>query len=281
MSFHITVLVENTAGKNRTSAEHGLSFLIEAGDKTFLMDTGQGMVLQNNLDRLGVELNTVDALILSHGHYDHTGGMDIAAEGISPFRVYAHPKADEPKFARNADGSARCVGMTEKSRQIFREKATLIPVEKPTELGGGLWLTGPVPRRTTFEDTGGAFFLDEACTQPDELIDDQSAFFETDQGTVVILGCAHSGVINTLNYISELTDNRQIHTLIGGTHLINANANRIDRTVMALKKLNLQKIYPCHCTGFPAAALLWNEFPNRCAMCPVGTVITFKTQENT
>lgn len=274
MSFRITVLVENTAGKNRVWAEHGLSYLIEAGDKKYLLDTGQGMVLQNNLDRLGVDLSTVDALILSHGHYDHTGGINVASEQINPFRVYAHPRADEPKFARNADGSARRVGMIEESRRLLREKAALIPVEKPTQLGGGLWLTGPVPRRTDFEDTGGAFFLDEACTRPDELPDDQAAFIETEKGTVVILGCAHSGVINTLNYVRELTDNRPIHTLIGGMHLVNANETRIDRTLTAFKKLNIQNLYPCHCTGFPATARLWNAFPGRCFACPVGTMIT-------
>lgn len=271
----ITVLVENTAGKNRVWAEHGLSYLIETGDKKFLFDTGQGMVLRNNLERLDIRLDDVDALILSHGHYDHTGGIDIASEGIQPFRVYAHPQADELKFARNADGSARSVGMIEKSRKLMQEKATWIPVEKPVEIGGGLTLTGPVPRLTDFEDTGGDFFLDDACTQPDELPDDQAAYIESKSGTIVILGCAHSGVINTLNYIRKLTDNRPIHTVIGGMHLIHADEKRIDKTLSAFKELDIKKMYPCHCTGFPAAARIWNAFPNRCFTCPVGTQIEF------
>lgn len=271
----ITVLVENTAGKNRLWAEHGLSYLIETGGRKFLFDTGQGMVLRNNLERLNIDLSTVEALILSHGHYDHTGGIEMAAESIHPFRVYAHPQAAEAKFARNADGSARSIGMSEQNRRLLREKAEWVPVEKPVELGGGLKLTGPIPRRTDFEDTGGAFVLDEACTQPDELPDDQAAFIETEAGTVVVLGCAHAGVINTLNYIRELTENRPIHTVIGGMHLVNAGEKRIGQTVSALEKLNVQKLYPCHCTGFTATARLANAFPGRCSPCPTGTVINF------
>lgn len=271
----LTVLVENTAGKNRTQAEHGLCYLLETDEKKFLLDTGQGMVLKNNLDRIGINLNTIDSIILSHGHYDHTGGLAVAQAGMNNFRVYAHPQAAEKKFARNADGSARSVGMTDASRQLMDEQADWIPVEGPMDMGGGLHLTGPIPRLTDFENTGGAFFLDTACTQIDLIPDDQSVFFETAKGTVVILGCAHAGVINILKHIQTLTNHRPIHTLIGGMHLINASEERINRTVDALRELNIQRIFPLHCTGFAAAARLWNEFPGQCTTAPVGTVLEF------
>ena len=148
-----------------------------------------------------------------------------------------------------------------------------IEVAAPTQVTERLRLTGPVPRRTDFEDTGGAFFLDEACTQPDPIVDDQAAFVETALGTVVILGCAHSGIVNTLWHIHELTDGRPIHTVIGGTHLVRASAERMDRTVAELRRLNIARLLPCHCTGFPAQVRLWNEFPERCAVCPTGTVV--------
>jgi 7,8-dihydropterin-6-yl-methyl-4-(beta-D-ribofuranosyl)aminobenzene 5'-phosphate synthase len=153
------------------------------------------------------------------------------------------------------------------------ELAEVRPVEKKTEIASGLFLTGPIPRITDFEDTGGPFFKDPSCTIPDDLMDDQSAFIEPPNGTVVILGCAHSGVINTLRHIQALTANRPIHTVIGGMHLIHANQNRMDQTVAELRRLNVQHLYPCHCTGFAATARLWNEFPGKCNPCPVGTVI--------
>ncbi len=268
----ITVLVENTAGARGLLGEHGLAFWIVLGDRHILMDTGQGQVLMGNARRLGVRLETADAIVLSHGHYDHTGGLGDALRMSRAVTVYAHPAGFETKYARNADGSARDVGMPRLDETMVRELADLVWTTEPTVVEHCLHLTGPVPRTTDFEDTGGAFFTDTACTQPDPLVDDQAAFIETPAGTVVILGCAHAGVINTLRYVRQLTDNRPIHTVMGGMHLVNASPQRIDRTVAELRRLDVQRLLPCHCTGFAAMARLWNEFPERCAACPVGTV---------
>ena len=194
----ITALVENTAGGRGLLGEHGLSFWIELGCKRILFDTGQGHVLRSNARRLGIRLDHIDAVVLSHGHYDHTGGLGDVLRSSRATTVYAHPAAFDAKYARNPDGSARDVGMPGLDEEMIRDMAELVLVEGPTELCRGLHLTGPVPRTTDFEDTGGAFFKDRACTQPDHLTDDQAVFMETEAGTVVILGCAHAGVINTL-----------------------------------------------------------------------------------
>jgi len=254
-------------------AEHGMSFWIELGGKRILFDTGQGNVLSANARRLGIRLEQIDAIAISHGHYDHTGGLGDALQNSRVTTVYAHPAAFEPKFARNPDGTAREIGMPSLDERMVREMAELVWVQKPTEVGEGLRLTGPVPRTSSFEDTGGAFFKDHACTEPDPLVDDQAAFLETPAGTVVILGCAHAGVINTLLYVQTLTDNRSIHTVIGGMHLLNVSPERMDRTMAELRRLDVQRLLPCHCTGFAAMARLWNEFPERCVACPVGTVV--------
>ena len=136
-------------------------------------------------------------------------------------------------------------------------------------------MTGPVPRLTDFEDTGGPFFLDEACTRPDPLEDDQSVFLDTTEGTVVLLGCAHSGIINTLRYIRQLTDNHPIQAVIGGMHLVGASSHRIERTIEELKRIGVERLAPAHCTGMPATVALWNAFPGRCQACPVGTRFEF------
>lgn len=254
-------------------AEHGLSFWIELGEKKILFDTGQGHVLAPNARKLGIRLDQADAIVLSHGHYDHTGGLGDALPTSRKAMVYVHPAAFEPKYSRNPDGSARAVGMHATIQQKLRENAELVWVQEPAALCDGLRLTGPVPRKNDFEDTGGAFFKDRDCIQPDDLPDDQSAFVETPVGTVVILGCAHSGVINTLRYIQALTDNHPIHTVVGGMHLLKASPDRMDKTLAELRRQDIQNLLPCHCTGFAATARLWNEFKGRCSTCPVGTVV--------
>ena len=190
----ITVLVENTARGPGLLAEHGLAYWIEHAGQQVLIDSGQGNVLVGNAFKLGIALSQIDALVLSHGHYDHTGGVADALRTNRPVAVYAHRAAFAPKYARYRDGSAREIGMSHLAEKAIREpRHRFVATGQPTVVFEGLMVTGPIPRLTDFEDTGGPCFLDPACTQPDPLEDDQSGFLDTAQGTVVLLGCAHSG----------------------------------------------------------------------------------------
>ena len=275
--IRITVLVENTAQGAGLLAEHGLAYWIEWDGQKALFDTGQGNVLVNNAYRLGIHLQESSAVVLSHGHYDHTGGLAEALKTNRLATVYAHPAAFAPKYARKSDGSARAIGLPPAAETAIRSLYNrLVYTDQPTPVADRLTVTGPVPRLTDFEDTGEPFFLDQTCTKPDPLEDDQSVYFETVEGTIVLLGCAHSGIINTLRYIRHLTGDRPIRAVIGGMHLGDASPKRIERTIEELQQLGVQQLAPAHCTGMPATVALWTAFPTICAVCHAGKTFQFE-----
>ncbi|HNQ84654.1 MAG TPA: MBL fold metallo-hydrolase [Deltaproteobacteria bacterium] len=271
--FRITVLVENTASKKGLLAEHGLSVWIESEHGRFLFDTGQGPALGVNADMLGIPLERSDAVMLSHGHYDHTGGLPNVLHLKEHLPVYTHPAALEPKYAMGPGTMSRDIGMPSRVKDLVEDRAELRWIQGPTEVSDGLLLTGPIPRRTGYEDTGGPFFADASCRTPDGMPDDQAAFLRTNRGVFVVLGCAHAGVINTLWYIRELTGNAPFCVVMGGMHLVAAGRQRMDRTVEALKELDIERIFPAHCTGPDAVARLRREFPDRCFPFSAGTVL--------
>ncbi len=175
------------------------------------------------------------------------------------------------KYARDGDGRCRAIGMPRACRvALSRHPVKSITTERVTEVVEGVFATGAVPRTNDFEGTGGPFFLDEACTQPDPLVDDQSLFFESPRGLIVLLGCADAGIINVLEYIHRTTG-QPIHTVLGGTHLVGASEDRLVRIIEALRHLDVKRFGPAHCTGAEAMARLWQALPGCCFACPAGT----------
>ena len=221
-TLRITVVVENTARKPGLLGEHGLSFWIDTGTHHVLFDTGQGQTLGPNANCLHLDLASADAVVLSHGHYDHTGGLRHVLGVATRAKLYLHPQALIRRYSGRA-GQARAVGLASVTEQeLSQEIHRLDWTTHPTEVVPGVFATGEIPRRTAYEDTGGDFFLDAAGQVPDRILDDQGLYADTDLGLVVILGCAHAGVVNTLDYIRHITG-RPIHAVLGGTHLVNAS----------------------------------------------------------
>jgi 7,8-dihydropterin-6-yl-methyl-4-(beta-D-ribofuranosyl)aminobenzene 5'-phosphate synthase len=274
----LNVLVENTVSVGGLRAEHGLAFLLRSGNRKLLFDTGQSDLLIHNACHMGLSLSALDAVVLSHGHYDHTGGFEAVGHQTAPqAHIFLHPAALGQKFVADKDGSSRSIGMKADSAEILQKAMPrVVWTTQPTEVMEGVFVTGEIPRRNHFEDTGGRFFLDADCTRPDPLLDDQALYFDTPRGLVVVLGCAHSGVVNTLEYIHELTHGRPINTVVGGMHLLSASPERIELTVEAFRHWQIQKFVPAHCTGISAIARLWLAFPGYCSACPVGSRMDFE-----
>lgn len=271
----IIVLVENTTNRGGLLAEHGLSFWIEFGSHRIVFDGGQSDTVFHNAHHLGVDLSEVDAVVLSHGHHDHVGGLRKILEVAPAVPIYLHPQALEAKFTCSWKQS-REIGIERSMAQMLerRIKEGLgVHTSSPVELLPGVWATGRIPRRSAFENTGGPFYADSGCTRTDELLDDQAVVLETNEGLVVVLGCSHAGVISTLDYVSELFPERAIRTIVGGMHLVRASRERIIHTIAAFRRYNVQRIGPAHCTGANASRELWNALPERCFTCNVASQI--------
>lgn len=272
----VTIVVENTAGENGIVPEHEICFWIETGDSKVIFDTGQGGVLFNNASVLGIPLDKVGHVVLSHGHYDHTGGLKALLPESGNPKVYAHSAAFLPKFACNLYGQSNSIGMPSSSlKSIQTHAGEVVFTERPTQITEGLFVTGEIPRVTDFEDTGGPFFQDDRCTEPDPFPDDQALFFDTSEGTVVLVGCAHAGIVNTLLYIRQLTQGKPIHAVSGGMHLLSASHVRMERTIEFLNRLDPDILCPGHCTGNSAMAELWEAFPRKFIPCHAGRSFEF------
>jgi 7,8-dihydropterin-6-yl-methyl-4-(beta-D-ribofuranosyl)aminobenzene 5'-phosphate synthase len=278
LEARVTLLVENTVRGRDMCGEHGLAYWIEWGDRRFLFDTGQGLALARNAGQLRVDLASAEAVVFSHGHYDHTSGLAAVLDTGARPRIVAHRAAFEPKFVQRADGQIQEIGMP--AALLARVRALGLEVVHPeriTELAEGLYVTGEIARHTDFEESSAAFLKDEHGTL-DPLVDDQAVFFDTEDGLVVLLGCAHSGVINTLRHVEAYLSGRRVDTVIGGMHLAGASASRLERTIAALQEIAPRRLGGAHCTGIRAVSRLWSQLPDSAVEAIVGSRWSFKVR---
>lgn len=254
-------------------AEHGLSIFMETDRGNYLLDTGAGKAIVNNAMVLGLDLKSIKGIIVSHHHWDHTGGIGPVLDLTGGVNIYAHPEFFKESYSVTGS-TARYIGVPYPRPLLEAKGAKFRFSDQFREIEPGLWLTGEVPRRTDYEigDQKQMIRSGEGYVK-DDLRDDQSVVVETDKGLFVILGCCHSGIINTLGYIVEKMGRRDIHTVIGGTHLGPVSDAQRAKSIDALKGFDIERLGVSHCTGQKTALLLAGAFGERFFFCNVGTVV--------
>ena len=257
-------------------AEWGLSILVETDNLSILLDTGQGISASYNADILGIDLSKIDKIVLSHGHYDHTGGLrQLLRKMRKEIEIIAHPDIWTAKYSSRQEEQAsyRYIGIPFSRHELESLGANFNLTTKSTKISDSIMTTGEIPMVTKFEEIEPYLLIKENSSfQPDKLLDDQALVINTELGLVVILGCSHRGIINTLYYAQQLTKVKRVHTVLGGCHLIDASKERIKLTIAALRELDVQKLGVSHCTGLPAAMLMAQEFGDKFFFNNAGTI---------
>lgn len=267
MSATIHCLVD-TLAETGYMPEFGLSLFLEANGRRILFDTGAGEALIPNAARMGIELNSATDIVLSHGHYDHTGGLaKLAPPPQTP--VYVGRGIAEPCWSLHDDGTKHKITMPPES-QGGLAKCHVHEIGAFTGIYPGIFLTGLIPRESG-EDCGGHFFSDEACTMPNPIPEEQAFLLASG---VLITGCCHAGIINTVEACRKTRPDIAIRTIVGGLHLRHASEERLERTAAYLASLGLERLVLMHCTGENAVDYLRSRLACEVATLPVGRSVT-------
>ena len=279
----ITVLAEDSVlYESPYLGQHGVSFFLEgkAGGNTkrILVDVGQNsQALLSNMRIMNVSPPAIDAIVLTHCHYDHTKGVvNMLREiGKRDTRVIAHPDIFRPNFVINTHFRHVGIMPDDSNENMERAGGSLFLTKEPFVLMPGIMTTGEVKRQTEFEKVGGLKTIENGKVKDDPMLDDISVVANIrGKGLVIVTGCSHAGIVNIAKHAIGLTGCKKIEGIIGGLHLIEASDARIKRTVEELAKLDIAWICAGHCTGFKAQVEFYLAFKGK--FSPLHTGMQFE-----
>jgi len=274
MPVTITTLSENTANFGFL-AEWGLCMLVDVDGFKVLMDTGMSISTVYNAKLLGVDFGDLDAIVLSHGHLDHTGGLMEVLKLSGPKKIVAHPDIWNAKYSDRRGRPSRNIGIPFSREELEKLGAAFELSREPVYLSSNIVTSGEVPMNTDYEQLDQGLFCEtKEGVQPDPLKDDLSLAVKTKEGLIVVLGCAHRGPINIIRHLQKVTGQERIYAVVGGTHLVHASHERIRKTIRDFKKINLKKVACSHCTGLRAAAIMADAFGDSFVYNNAGTILT-------
>lgn len=274
MTNQLICVVNDTALPNRhLLTEHGLAFWIETETGIALFDTGQtGKVISKNMEILGLDPADIQALALSHAHYDHTGGLEYILAKNSSLAIYAHPAIFRPRFSKKR-GQYKSIGMA-LSREYVESRAKLNLSGVPVQVIPGLWTTGEIFKRPELEGRSNHHYLQAGQDwQADDYKDDMSLVLDVKDDIVLICGCCHAGLLNTLFHVKR-TFKKPLRAVVGGTHLLSADGQYLRHVVDVISdQFPGLNFFLNHCSGETAIQKLKEVFGDRVVDYPAGTLI--------
>lgn len=264
----VTVLVDNVRVPG-LAHEWGLSLAVEPdGGAFWLWDTGASGAFVDNAQTLGLDLGRAQGLAISHGHFDHGGGVhDLFARTAFRGPVRAHANLNRRRYAQ--------FQKKEHPAGLPRPFLDFTPVSGDTVLAEGLTMVTDIPRHPGLSQATCGLYVDRECREPDSVPDDSCLVLSAKAGPVVILGCCHSGLENTLRCLQERLGLERLHGLVGGLHLYNADQERVKSTVKAIEQSGLERLHAGHCTGDAAVDYLGSRLSCRCEPLRPGLVLDF------
>ena len=272
----ITCVVDNAVQPGSClRGEHGLAFLIEIESGRVLFDTGQsGAVLLHNLDVLEIEPESIDALAISHAHYDHTGGLPALLGCTHPgLPLYANPDLFRERFSHRGD-ELKSIGMPLAQETLQAQIVLHLSVE-PQQILPGIWTTGVIASRPEPMGSSPHHMIREGNNLiPDPYQDDMALVIEGSAGLILLCGCCHAGLLNTLMHTQRHFGKAPV-AVLGGTHLLRADGMHLSRLVEVLREMGSPVLHLNHCTGQAAFMALAKVFGDRVSPCPAGTHLGF------
>lgn len=271
-ALEITVLRDNTASRPDVSAGHGLALLVRLPRGTFLLDTGDSDKTWTNADALGVDLTEVDAVVLSHGHYDHTDGLPALIDRIGALHIIAHPAVFEPRWSTR--GGEHYIGPPLSAADLEELGCWVELSAAPVPVALGARTTGKVPRGAAPTQGEPHLMVERNGRRiEDDFADDISVIVDAGEVPIVLTGCAHAGLINIVEHVTTI-EGRCPTTIIGGTHLAAAPEDAIAEIAADLYSRGVRTMVPMHCTGERGAKFLKQYFAGEVVTAGTGSVIT-------
>ena len=267
----IVTLIENIVYRKDLKAEHGLSFLIKTENRHILFDTGQSGEFIENASKMGEDLSLVDTVILSHGHYDHAGGLSAFLNMNQHAKLYMKRPALETKYSKSS-GEIRSIGIPSDLTPFMHR---ICFVDEAVELDSSMVILGNIERTTSYETENSKLLIEQSGNYtPDPFNDELVLYIKQNNELTIVSGCSHRGMINTINSIMAHSGLNSIRLFIGGTHLNGAPSHRLEATTQALAEMKIQQLMPNHCTGIQAYIHLEKNLTAMTLYASTGTIVT-------